>query len=127
MVNVKVEVIDTKLNYNLLLDRSWTHTMLCIPSTLFRVLWFPHEGNIISVDQLSFFNSTSFESNVSYVDCIPTPYESIRFGIYKDPTLMGLFSLPPPKTAQVNMISNSYDPWIIPSPDQVDSFGDVMS
>ena len=37
MVNVEVEVIDTKLNYNILLSRSWTHAMLCILSTLFRV------------------------------------------------------------------------------------------
>ena len=41
-VNVEVEVIDAKLNYNILLGRSWTHAMLCIPSTLFRLLKFPH-------------------------------------------------------------------------------------
>ena len=29
-VNVEVEVVDVKLNYNLLLGRSWTHAMLCI-------------------------------------------------------------------------------------------------
>ena len=54
-VNVEVEVVDAKINYNLLLGRSWTHAMLCVSSTLFRVLKFPHEGNIITVDQLSFF------------------------------------------------------------------------
>ena len=40
---------------------------------------------------------------------------------------MGIFPLPPPNTIQVNMISWSYDPWIIPLPEQVDSFGDSMS
>ena len=34
-INVEVEVVDAKLNYNLLLGRSWTHAMLCVPSTLF--------------------------------------------------------------------------------------------
>ena len=45
---------------------------------------------------------------------------------FKYPALMGIFSLPLPNTAQVNMISISPDPWIIHSPDQVDFFGDIM-
>ena len=49
-VNVEVEIVDAKLNYNILLGRSWTHAMLCILSTLFRLLKFPHEGKIITVD-----------------------------------------------------------------------------
>ena len=40
MVNVEVEVVDAKLNYNLLLCCSWTHAMLCIFSTFFRLLKF---------------------------------------------------------------------------------------
>ena len=35
IVNVEVEVVDVKLNYNLLLGRSWTYTVLCVLSTLF--------------------------------------------------------------------------------------------
>ena len=50
IVNVEVEVVDAKLNYNLLLGHSWTHAMLCIPSTHFQILKFPHEGKIIIVD-----------------------------------------------------------------------------
>ena len=41
-VSVEVEVVDAKLNYNILLGHSWTHVMLCVLSTLFRVLRFPH-------------------------------------------------------------------------------------
>ena len=37
-INVEVEVVDAKLNYNLLLRRNRTQAMLCISSTLFRVL-----------------------------------------------------------------------------------------
>ena len=47
MVNVEVEVVDYKLNYNLLLGHSWTHAMLFVPSTLFHVLKFPHEGKLL--------------------------------------------------------------------------------
>jgi len=123
-ISVKVEVIDAKLNYNILLSCSWTHAMLCVTSTLFRLLKFPHEGRILTVDQLSFFTSSS-KKNVPYVDKIPT-LESMGPRLFKDPTLMGIFPLPPPNTIQVNMISRSNDPWIIPSPKQFDSFGDSM-
>ena len=99
--------------------------MLCIFSTLFRVLKFLHEGNIVTVDQLSFFTSSS-ENNVLYVDKILTPYESIGSGLFKDPALMGIFPLPPHNTIQINMISWYDNPWINPSPEQVDSFGDSM-
>ena len=114
-VNVEVELVDAKLNYNILLGHSWTHAMLCIPSTPFHVLKLSHEGKIVNVGQLSFFISSS-ENNVPYVDKIPIPYDSIGLSLFKDPTLMGIFPLPPPNTVQINMISQSDDPWIIPSP-----------
>ena len=37
---------------------------------------------------------------------------------------MGIFPIPPPNTVQVNMVLD--DPWIIPSPKQVASFGESM-
>ena len=95
-------------------------------SNIFRVLKFSHEGKIVTVDQFSFFTSYS-ENNISYVDQIPTPYESVGPGLFKDLSLMGIFPLPPPNTIQINMISRSDDPWIIPSPEHIDSFKDSMS
>lgn len=120
-VNVEVEVVDAKLNYNILLGRSWTHAMLYVPSTVFRLLKFPHKGKIVTVDQLSFFTSTS-ENNVPYVDQISNPLDSVGPGLFKDLVLMGIFPAPPPHTAQVNMISKSDDPWLIPTPEQVFEF-----
>ena len=99
--------------------------MLCVLSTLFRLLKFPHEGKIITVDQLSFFTLSS-ENNVPYMDQIPNPLDGIEPGLFKDPVLMGIFPIPPLNTIQFNMLSQSDDPWIIPSPKQVDSFGDSM-
>ena len=52
-VSVEVEVIDAPLDYNLLLGRSWNYAMSAIASTVFRVV-FPHEGKLVTVDQLSF-------------------------------------------------------------------------
>jgi hypothetical protein len=53
-VCVKVEVVDAPLDYNLLLGRSWTYAMQAVVATVFRVLLFPHEGWIVTIDQLSF-------------------------------------------------------------------------
>ena len=46
-INVEVKVVDAKLNYNLLLGRSWNRAMLCVPSTLFRVLKFPQKQRLL--------------------------------------------------------------------------------
>jgi hypothetical protein len=54
---VNVEVFDTPLDYNLLLGCSWIDSMRAVVSTLFRVLRFLHQGKVIIVNQLAFFNS----------------------------------------------------------------------
>jgi hypothetical protein len=64
-------------------------------------------------------------------------YESLGVGLLKDSSLMGTFPTPLPPTTQhitmVNMISTtvhlsfeSSDPWIIPSPLELDTLGDTM-
>jgi hypothetical protein len=53
-VCVEVEVVNVPLDYNLLLGRSWTYSMQVVVATVFRVLLFPHEGQIVTIDQLSF-------------------------------------------------------------------------
>jgi len=100
--------------------------MFCVVSTLFCVLCFPHEGKIVTVDHLAFFSSNSSNGNVPCVGNTNIPYESFGAYLLKDSTLMGTFSLPPSNVASVNMIYTPHDPWIVPHPDQVDSFGNVM-
>jgi hypothetical protein len=56
-VQVEVEVFDAPLDYNLLLGRSWIDSMRAVVSTLFHVVRFPHQGKVVTVDQLAFFNS----------------------------------------------------------------------
>jgi hypothetical protein len=51
---IEVEVVDASLDYNLLLGRSWTYAMQAVVATVFWVLLFPHEGHIMTIDQLSF-------------------------------------------------------------------------
>ena len=54
VVSFEVDLIDAPLDYNLLLGRSWTYAMSAIASAILRVVVFPHEGKLVTVDQLSF-------------------------------------------------------------------------
>ena len=125
-MHVEVEIVDAHINYNLLFGWIWTHAMHAIASSLFRVICFPHQGNIIIVDQLSFFSSSSSDENVPHVKHTSTPYESVGERLFKDHALMGIFPLPPPHVAFVNMILVKSGPWVIPSPDLVETWGEVM-
>jgi hypothetical protein len=49
-VEVEVEVVDAPLNYNLLLGRNWTYSMVIVVSSIFRTLGFPHQGKIVTID-----------------------------------------------------------------------------
>ena len=52
-----MEVVDAPLDYNLLLGRSWSYTMTAIFSSVFRLMKFPHNGKIVTIDQLTYFSS----------------------------------------------------------------------
>jgi hypothetical protein len=54
MVEVEVEVVDAPLDYNLLLGHNWTYAMVIVVSPIFRILYFLHQGEILTIDQLSF-------------------------------------------------------------------------
>ena len=55
--NLDVEVVDAPLDYNLLLGQSWSYSMNVIVSSVFRLIMFPHKGNIVKIDQLSYYSS----------------------------------------------------------------------
>jgi hypothetical protein len=137
-VNVKVEVFDAPLDYNLLLGRSWIDSMCAVVSTLFHVVCFPHQGKVITIDQLAFFNSDSHTRNVPFISKTPPGYENVGVGLLKDSTLMGTFPIPPPDipppfVASINMISTSiretpasHDPWIVPNLGDYLHYGEQM-
>jgi len=87
-----------------------------------------HQGKVITVDQMAFFNVDSHTRNVPFISKTPTSYENVGVGLLKDSTLRGTFPIPPPNipppfVTSINMISNyvsetheSYDPWIVPNP-----------
>jgi hypothetical protein len=131
---IEVEVVDAPLDYNLLLGRSWTYAMHAVVATVFWVLLFPHEGRIMTIDQLS-FSRPDPSSGASTVPMIDNPQPDIvNVGVGLCPPLMGTFDYPPP-SGDVKMISvvpdqpraeifqvSSFrmtyftDPWTLPSP-----------
>ena len=70
VVSIEVEVIDAPLDYNLLLGRSWTYAMCAISSSVLQVVVFPHEGKLVTIDQLSFTRKGHLESNESIVPLV---------------------------------------------------------
>jgi hypothetical protein len=130
-VCVEVEVVDAPLDYNLFLGWSWTYAMQAVVATVFRVLLFPHEGRIVTIDQLS-FSRPDLALGASTVPMIDNPQPGvINVGVGLCPSLMGTFDYPPPHD-DVKFISNHHkveifqvssfrmtyfeDPWILPSP-----------
>jgi hypothetical protein len=138
---VYVEVVDAPLNYNLLLGRSWFYDMTTVASSVFRCVQLPHQGKIVSIDQLDFCTPDAcalVTNNIPFLGDHSVTYESIGVGLLKYSSLMGTFPAPCPPTthhiANINMISTmpyqslkSSDPWIVPCPMEFDVLGDTMT
>ena len=72
--------------------------MTAVASTVFRVICFPHNGKIVTVDQLAFHHPelTSTTSTIPLVGNSLDNLESVGVGLFKDSSLLGLFPFPPP-------------------------------
>ena len=57
IVNLDVEFVDAPLDYNLLLVRSLSYSMTIFISSIFQLIMFPHKGNIVKINQLSYYSS----------------------------------------------------------------------
>jgi hypothetical protein len=130
MVEVEVEVVDVPLDYNLLLGRNWTYAMIDVVSFILRILWFPHKGKIMTIDQLSFACSSpnsSLGQSIPMIDNSQSTTENIDVRMYS--SLMGTFNFLAPNHQVYSMSSRpvlngksipfcaSYfdDPWTLPS------------
>ena len=102
---IDIKVVNTQLDYNLLLGRSYMYAMQAVASTVFRILMFPHNGKIVSVDQLTYYNPKRMatpEHILPTVDIvidnasIPSLYV-VGLGLFSNTPMMDTFlSLPPP-------------------------------
>jgi hypothetical protein len=114
--------------------------MNIVASSIFQCVQFPHQGKIVSIDQLYYCTPegrTQMTNNIPFLGDSKITYESVGVGLLKDSFLMGTFpTLLPPTTQYIsmfNMISTmahrsfeSSDPWIILSPLEFDTVGGTM-
>ena len=80
---IDVMVVQGPLDFNLLLGRDYVYTMKAVVSTLFRVMHFPHDGKIVTIDQISFVTpnhritpSNQTALNVLHILLVPSPSSS---------------------------------------------------
>jgi hypothetical protein len=114
--------------------------MTVVASSLFRCVQFPHQGKIVTIDQLYFCTTHAHApatDNIPFLGDHKIVYESIGVGLMKYSSLMGTFSTPLPLTthhiATVDMILTaayqsleSSDPWIVPIMSKFDALGDTV-
>ena len=83
--------------------------MKVIVSSVFRIILFPFDGKIVTVDQLSFYTldySSLPSSSIPLVGGVPDSYVSISIGLLNASSLMDCFPLQQPKVSQ--MVHGSY-------------------
>jgi hypothetical protein len=75
-VFIDVMVVRDPLDFTLLLGWDYVYAMKALVSTLFRVISFPHDGRIVTIDQLSFISPNWVTSlSGSYVQTVsPLPH-----------------------------------------------------
>ena len=67
---IEFEVVNVTLDYNLLLGRNWMYGMQVIASSLFCVVCFPFNGNIVTIDQTPFKNPSVTASSGASIPII---------------------------------------------------------
>ena len=130
-IAIEVEVVDAPLDYNLLLGRNWMYSMQAVASSLFHIVCFPHNGKIVTIDQMTFKNPFVIASSGASIPIVKHSQPatgSLGVGMY--PSLMGSFSCPAlilmigscSDEASTYTTSVSFhtthmeDPWILPTP-----------
>ena len=138
-ISVEVEVVDAPMDYNLLLGRSWTYVMEVVPSSYFRCIKFLHEGKLVTIDQLSFYNvPNESRTAIPLVDNYAPACENMGVLLYS--SLMESFNITAPillvksfPIYAINQVARdqeiieqsfktnySSDPWTLPKPDTLE-------
>jgi hypothetical protein len=68
MVYIDVMVVHDPLEFNFILMQDYIYAMKYIVSTLVRVMCFPHNGKIVTIDQLSFIGTHMMANHVTYLN-----------------------------------------------------------
>lgn len=102
--------------------------MTTVASSVFRMVQFPHQGKIVTIDQLTFHSPETLNTNTNTVPVIGQTkphYEDIGVGLLKYSSIIEVFLEVPSPYATMNMIASS-DPWSLLSPSDIETIGDQM-
>ena len=72
IVLIDIDVFNDQLDYNLLLRRSYMYTMRAVASNVFHLMMFPHEGKIMTLDQLTYHNLQGLTVTANVIPTINT-------------------------------------------------------
>lgn len=99
---IDIEVLDTQLDYNILLGLSHMHKMLAVASSVFQVMMSSHDRRIITIDQLTYYEKKAISALDGVLPFISSSHEWITTYAehnqcqFKPPTLLGTFPRNPP-------------------------------
>ena len=128
-------MVNAPLDYNLLLGWLWFYPMRVVSSTIYQLVCFPHQGKIISINQLDYCTLNLWFNSTTNIPLVSNSYQVPKLvgeSLFKDPCLMGVFLPPIPDTivTLINMISSVGthlgEPWVIQNLSEVESHGDTM-
>ena len=77
IILIDIEVVNAQLNYNLLLGRSYMYVIRAISSNVFQLLIFPHDGNIMTIDLLLYYDPKGLATLGHVLPTIDTTIESV--------------------------------------------------
>jgi len=102
--------------------------MTVVASSIFCTMQFPLWVKIVTIDQLDFCNldaPTKTTNSVPLLGHSKPHFEEIGVSLLKDSPIIKVFPEVPGPFSAVNMISSS-DPWLVPTPLEIESLGDRM-
>jgi hypothetical protein len=106
---IDIKVIDAPLDYNILFGRSYMYAMKAVASSVFRTMMFPHNGKIVTIDQVSHYKpnpSANIDNILPLIHMSHDAYPLIEMGpgIFKDPSLLGTYHGAPPLLHPSNQV-----------------------
>ena len=113
-VSIHVEFFDAPLHCNIILGRNFFYAMHAVALSVFCVVWFLFQGNIVIVNQLEFcspYTSYNSTNNVPLLASLALLYQNVGVGLLKYSSLMLIFLLknhpPSLQVAHVNIVSST--------------------
>jgi hypothetical protein len=96
-MEVDVKVVDVPLDYNLLVGCNWTYAMTIVLLSIFHTLCFPHEGKIVTIDQLLFVHASPNALVGPLIPVIENSWQETEdVGVRMYSSLMGSFDFMAP-------------------------------